>query len=501
MTEDVAALDSQASVVVITAPAGFGKTTQAAKLAQLWAQHLESPRQVLVLAHTNSAVEEFRRRTQNAAARVHATTFDGFAAELLRPYAGPLGLPVPLQRYLGEPEGPKFSELAPTAERLLTQTPTLVQILAHKYPLVILDEHQDSTQAQHAVAKAIADKGMLRIFGDPMQAIYDAAEGTAQVDWHVLEASADEVVTLDTPHRWTDAPELGAWLRGARDALEAGESIPLDNLPESVTVDTRPEMECAGFGAGDPRQLSPIVHNFLRFTANRSVAVLSHRRKLAERLPGISGGRLPINEGSDYEPAFAAARTLANSLGDAPSCARVLLKLVQQSSKGLNQARHSNLERRFHIEGVDLRRAKQNECLLKAFKPLWHRPDLEGVATTAVCLLEASYPDWMELRKPQSLHVLARMRVGTGIDIRDAVAGAVKAHKLRAAKPWRCASTVHKAKGLEFDDVLLINASAQHFPDTEYGRKLAYVALTRATHRLCVVVPGMAPSPLFTTNS
>ncbi len=51
---------------------------------------------------------------------------------------------------------------------------------------------------------------------------------------------------------------------------------------------------------------------------------------------------------------------------------------------------------------------------------------------------------------------------------------------------------VTEVKGLEFDYVVLIEASAQHWPDTEHHRRLLHVASTRAIHQLwltCVATP------------
>lgn len=55
--------------------------------------------------------------------------------------------------------------------------------------------------------------------------------------------------------------------------------------------------------------------------------------------------------------------------------------------------------------------------------------------------------------------------------------------------------TTHLAKGLEFDRVILADASAENYP-AEIDRKLLYVACTRAMHRLTVVAVG-AISPLL----
>ena len=54
---------------------------------------------------------------------------------------------------------------------------------------------------------------------------------------------------------------------------------------------------------------------------------------------------------------------------------------------------------------------------------------------------------------------------------------------------------VYLAKGLEFDAVILTDASAEHY-SLEEDRNLLYVACTRALHMLTVLYSG-APSPLL----
>jgi ATP-dependent DNA helicase RecQ len=57
--------------------------------------------------------------------------------------------------------------------------------------------------------------------------------------------------------------------------------------------------------------------------------------------------------------------------------------------------------------------------------------------------------------------------------------------------------TAHQAKGKEFDAVVLVNASAVHFPDNDEGRRLFYVAITRASKDLTVIVPDANETPLL----
>ena len=50
-------------------------------------------------------------------------------------------------------------------------------------------------------------------------------------------------------------------------------------------------------------------------------------------------------------------------------------------------------------------------------------------------------------------------------------------------------------KGLEFDYVVLVEVSADHFPDSAAARRLLHVGATRAVHQLWLTSVG-TPSPL-----
>ena len=57
--------------------------------------------------------------------------------------------------------------------------------------------------------------------------------------------------------------------------------------------------------------------------------------------------------------------------------------------------------------------------------------------------------------------------------------------------------TVHQAKGKEFDAVILVNVGDAQIPDDEAGRRLFYVAITRASKRWTIIAPQQGPSPLL----
>lgn len=67
-----AALRSDAPLIIVEAPAGCGKTFEAVACAIDLAVGLCDQQEVLLLAHTNAAVAEFKRRTRRERVRVHS---------------------------------------------------------------------------------------------------------------------------------------------------------------------------------------------------------------------------------------------------------------------------------------------------------------------------------------------------------------------------------------------------------------------------------------------
>ena len=63
-------------------------------------------------------------------------------------------------------------------------------------------------------------------------------------------------------------------------------------------------------------------------------------------------------------------------------------------------------------------------------------------------------------------------------------------------RPGVHVTCVPEVKGLEFDHVIVPDASASTYPDTPEARRSLYVALTRACHQLVLASPGR-PSPLL----
>ena len=92
-----AELRSNLRFVVVEAPAGTGKTHEAALLALDERDRLPGGSEVLLLAHTNAAIDEFRARVSNGRG-IRVSTFDGFLLDVLAVHTTAAGLPDPLRQ-------------------------------------------------------------------------------------------------------------------------------------------------------------------------------------------------------------------------------------------------------------------------------------------------------------------------------------------------------------------------------------------------------------------
>jgi len=492
-----AALRSAAPLVVVEAPAGCGKTYEAIGCAVDLAADLREGQEVLLLAHTNVAVGEFRRRARAAGARVHATTLDGFALGLVAPYAGALALSSPLVPGDGPGETP-FHLLAPKALELLRRAPSLAAVTRRHYPVVLLDEHQDTRQDQHELALELgrASASRTRIFGDPMQAIYGFG-GEALVEWEGLARDAEVKVELDDPQRWSEAPDLGSWILRARHALRNGDRLPLVDAPDSVRLVRIPGLDDVPNPNSDrvPAAIMDPLRIRLR-DLRGSVAVLGRNNAHVRGLFSAVRGSLVVQEGVDFHLADEALAVAEGSVGNPQGLSRSVIDLLGATCRGLDAGIRRQLKTSLQADRLDRGHRQRIASLLDALEPIYQTPDVATWCLAIGRILRAP-PDWLKIDLPASLRLLARLRPIHEHTPREALDVAVRQRHDAGAVPGRCASTIHKAKGQEFDHVIVAHCSASPFPESPEARRLLYVALSRARLSITILASGVAPSPLL----
>ena len=219
-TDEQQAVLSSSDDLLIIGGAGSGKTTVALEKARRFASEneLAPDQRVLFLSFSNTAV----RRIQEAAGlaltkrdrrKIAVTTFHSFCHEVLGAHWRLAGLGAPfelltpgavavMKTRLSDHEDPEasvlalekegqvcFERYAPLVVALFDRVGTLRTAYASAYPLVVVDEYQDTANHEHDLVRRLAQHGQLICCGDPKQRIYDFRLGT--VDDRLGQAEED----------------------------------------------------------------------------------------------------------------------------------------------------------------------------------------------------------------------------------------------------------------------------------------------------------------------
>jgi hypothetical protein len=498
-----AALRSDAPLVVVEAPAGCGKTTKGADYAREIAI-AGGPDRLLILTHTHAACSVFADRTNGVGSRVEIRTIDSVIAHIACAYHVGLGLPADIATWVRQrQEG--HAELALSVAALLKRYPMIVASLAHRHRIVICDEHQDSSGEQHSIVMALQSQGArLRVFGDPMQKIFKerARVGACPpCDWNALTREAQAFEQLDFPHRWSSGcPHLGQWTLTARSVLKTGGTIDLRNgLPPSVSVVFAENQSQRNFEYQLSSQNRKQIDAFER--AQTSLLILSRYNETARSFRGFFNRRIPLWEGHTRPGLEKLVDALAAGQGNRSALAAAIVAFMGEVGKGFSPSAFGN---RFEKE---VRESCTGNCrgkpatIQELAQFLVAEANHHGVAKMLRRLSELTATDgnFTDIKIDCRREFWEATRLGD-FDTADSGFAEITRRRIyaRPKPPDKAISTIHKAKGLECDSVIVMPCDARNFPDKTEARCLLYVAISRAKNRLMLVVSRSSPSPLLT---
>ncbi|HJS09647.1 ATP-dependent helicase [Sphingopyxis sp.] len=494
-------LRSDARLVVVEAPGGCGKTYQGASYASDVAPGLGGGR-LLILTHTNAACDVFASRTRGRSRRVEIRTIDGLIGEIAAAYRGALGLPEDVGAWARrEPSG--YDRLAQKVARLLTANPWIGRCLAWRYPIVICDEHQDASADQHEIVMSLYHAGSrVRVFADPMQMIFNGTQAertAAEQRWVEMKAAADRFEELDQPHRWAGIqPTLGAWIMEARTTLRDGGQIDLTaNLPSGLSVhiaeNTSPQR--TGF------RVAANVSQPIYARANaQSMLVLTGQNDRVTALRGFFNRRLTVWEGHVREALSDLAAHCTASQGDAEALARGTLTFMGRVATGFSPTAFGNRFVQEAQQGCAKTCNGKPQHLQAMARHIVETPDHRGVAKALDHLrgLIAGESAFAEVRVHHHREFAEAIQLCRFENADDGFAEIARRRThARPQIPSKAISTIHKAKGLEFENVMVLPCDADNFSNTKASRDRLYVAISRATRTLMLVVSKDKPSPLF----
>lgn len=498
-----AALRSGAHLVAIEAPAGCGKTRQGAEYAREIAVAGGSSR-LLILTHTHAACSVFSDRTKGVGARVEIRTIDSVIAHIASIYHAGVGLPADIAMWVRQrDEG--HADLAIKVAELLNRYPMIATSMAQRYPVVICDEHQDSSGDQHSVVMALHGHGArLRLFADPMQKIFKdrAVVGACPpCDWDKLTGQAQAFEQLDIPHRWSKGcPELGQWTLTVRAALRTGGTVDLRNgVPPSVRIVFAENQAKKFFDYQLSGQDRNPIDTFEK--GQSSLLILTHFNDTARSFRGFFNRRIPLWEGHTRPALEKLVDAIRTSQGDSLALAAAIVTFMGDAGKGFSSSAFGDRFKQEVRDGCIGKCRGKPATIQELARFLIAEADHRGVAKMLRRLSELKSTDRNFAGIEMDCHreFWDAVQLGT---FESADAGLTEITNRRTYSrpkpPEKAISTIHKAKGLECDSVIVMPCDAKTFPDKTDARCLLYVALSRAKNRLLLVLSRKNPSPLFT---
>lgn len=217
------------------APAGYGKTESIASLTD------SSDGRMLILTHTRAGVSALsnRLRAKSIPSRKYRiTTIAGFCESWLFSYPWTSGFTEYVDGTKDRNTSDYYCDLYSKTRSLLSQN-WAQSILRASYSGVIVDEYQDCTKSQHRLIATISFNLPLRVFGDPLQGIFDWTKEDL-VNWDDLGMPVSQMNSK--PWRWINAgsTSLGDLISNVRKALLPtlqGESVCLNLPPASEIIE------------------------------------------------------------------------------------------------------------------------------------------------------------------------------------------------------------------------------------------------------------------------
>ena len=399
--------------------------------------------------------------------------------------------------------------------------PSLAEVMGSQFDQILVDEYQDTNALQAEILKALRPTGAgVTVVGDDAQAIYSFRAATVEniLGFPALYAPAATVVTLEENYRSTqgvlDAANalIAEGGRQYRKTLRATHGA--GERPRYVTV------------ADDQAQAGYVVARVLetreRGVALRRQAVLfrsSHHSDVLElelvrrNIPYVKYGGLKFLEAAHVKDMLAMLRWADNPKN------RVSAFRALQLLPGMGPANAARCFTHFEAAGHDW-------CALVSF----HAPPLaaEAWAPFAELLASLAVPDgpWQgqvgrvrEWYEPhlERIYEAAQVRAGDLIQLEriapqfptrerfltELALDPPRASSDLAGAPlldedYLVLSTIHSAKGQEWDAVHVLNVADGNFPlefatgdaaQIEEERRLLYVAMTRAKTDLHLIAP------------
>ena len=469
------------------APAGYGKTysiVEALKYTQ--------GRQ-LILTHTHAGVSSIKEKIKKSkieSSKYKVETISSFAQKYANSF------------YVGEdkPSEDKPKIYHPFVVNFtieLFKDSLVSKVFISTYSGLFVDEYQDCTQEQHNMIMTLSNLVPTRILGDPLQGIFeDINKSKIDFPLDLLNNDFIEAPSLAIPNRWLhneNNETLGNKFIKIRDDLEKRQPIDLDYLQckgvrvfINKTSDIQEQIKFCSqkikllLGNENFKSLLIIIPEGSDGKGN-----IHQRANFKSRID--PGNKLTLIEAIDHESYYSISKSLDLMVFESKPMKYLKKEILK---KIFNVTIVDNW---FNVNGVKSKKGDNSEkgqYLNSIITELLQDTCLEKILHLLI-VLNKKYK--FKGKRP-SLYYETLKALKIAVHNRSSVFDAMIEQRNTVRRMGRkidgqCIGTTLLTKGLEFDNVVIINANEFTCP------KHLYVALTRSCKRLFIFSENKILSP------
>jgi hypothetical protein len=233
---------------------------------------------------------------------------------------------------------------------------------------------------------------------------------------------------------------------------------------------------------------------------SQRLLILAAHNATVRALRGFFFRSLPIWEGHARDALSKLTIGVQSATGDPPALASLLTTFLREIGIGFSASAYGDAFEREVAAACTASRRGKPATLQALARMVIAQPDHRGAAAMLARVRELIDidPAFAAIKIDHHREFNDAIRLGEFADCEEAVTEIARRRTYsRPVPPERCISTIHKAKGLECANVMVMPCDARHFPDNPSNRCLLYVAMSRATQSLTLVVSNTNPSPLL----
>lgn len=455
---------------LLIAPAGFGKThTITTSVSYLG----ESSKKQLVLTHTHAGVASIQEKFKKqgiANKRFQVETISSFSQRYVLSYNHESVVP-PIEN------SKEYYKFILDNSIKLFQSNIIRKVLSATYSGIFVDEYQDCTKRQHQLILSIAKILPTRILGDFLQGIFEFNEPTVNLlDDEEMKGFNLNRFELTEPHRWLNGnnKKLGYNLKEIRKKLIDKEAIDLQKF-DSIEYYKYPETDLYSYKSNYKK----LIWNIIK-SSNELLILHDNTTSIEPRKRIVQSFRNQIQliESIDDRTFYKGARIL-----DEIDNENTEKKLLEISNLLFNK---TEVQKWFNSTGFKRKKKTDDAKRVENLKSLVIEYNFSGKNSILYNVLtEISNLPAFKCYRPEVFKSIQDALIISDMEkITLYEAMIIQRNKIRRygrKVSGKCIGTTLLTKGLEFENVLILNAHKFNCP------KHLYVAMSRACKRLIIV--------------